>query len=114
MRDAAYDISDYLEVNPSYGTLDDFKNFLAAAHERGMQVMVELVINHTSDQHPWFQAARHAPKGSPERDYYVWNDTDDKYKVPASSLRIPRSPTGPGTQRHSSTTGIASSLINQT
>ena len=80
LRDDGYDISDYLDVNPSYGTLDDFKSFLAAAHERGMQVMVELVINHTSDQHPWFERARRAPKGSPERDYYVWSDTDDKYK----------------------------------
>ena len=80
LRDDGYDIADYLDVNPSYGTLQDFKDFLAAAHDRGMQVMVELVINHTSDQHPWFQRARKAPKGSPERDYYVWNDTDDKYK----------------------------------
>ena len=80
LRDDGYDIADYLDVNPSYGTLQDFKDFLAAAHERGMQVMVELVINHTSDQHPWFQRARKAPKNSPERDYYVWNDTDDKYK----------------------------------
>ena len=80
LRDDGYDISNYLDVNPSYGTLEDFKDFLSAAHERGMQVMVELVINHTSDQHPWFERARRAPKGSPERDYYVWSDTDDKYK----------------------------------
>ncbi len=80
LRDDGYDISDYLDVNPSYGTLADFKEFLGAAHERGMQVMVELVINHTSDQHPWFQKARRAPKGSPERDYYVWSDTDAKYQ----------------------------------
>jgi maltose alpha-D-glucosyltransferase/alpha-amylase len=57
LRDDGYDIADYLDVNPSYGTLDDFKEFLAAAHDRNMQVMVELVINHTSDQHPWFQRA---------------------------------------------------------
>ncbi len=80
LKDDGYDISDYLDVNPSYGTLEDFRDFLAAAHERGMQVMVELVINHTSDQHPWFERARHSPKGSPERDYYVWSDTDDLYK----------------------------------
>jgi maltose alpha-D-glucosyltransferase/alpha-amylase len=80
LRDDGYDIADYLDVNPSYGTLQDFKDFLAAAHERGMQVMVELVINHTSDQHPWFQRARKAPKGSPERDYYVWSDTDERYR----------------------------------
>src|SRR3954452_7280452 len=79
LRDDGYDISDYMNVNPSYGTLDDFKAFLAAAHERELQVMIELVINHTSDQHPWFQAARNAPPGSPERDYYVWSNSDQKY-----------------------------------
>ncbi len=80
LRDDGYDISDYENVNPSYGTLQDFKSFLDAAHERGLQVMIELVINHTSDQHPWFQRARHAPPGSPERDFYVWSDSDEKYK----------------------------------
>ncbi len=78
-RDDGYDISDYLNVNPAYGTLDDFRAFLAVAHERGMQVLIELVINHTSDQHPWFQAARNSPKGSPEREMYVWSDTDRLY-----------------------------------
>jgi maltose alpha-D-glucosyltransferase/alpha-amylase len=66
-RDDGYDISDYNNVNPDYGTLDDFKLFLSEAHARNMQVMIELVINHTSDQHPWFQRARLAPKGSPDR-----------------------------------------------
>jgi maltose alpha-D-glucosyltransferase/alpha-amylase len=80
LRDDGYDISNYVDVNPSYGTLNDFKQFLDAAHQRGMQVMIELVINHTSDQHPWFQAARHAPKGSPERNMYVWSDTDRLYE----------------------------------
>jgi len=79
LRDDGYDISDYVNVHPSYGTLDDFKKFLSAAHERSLQVVIELVINHTSDQHPWFQAARKAPPGSPERDIYVWSDTDKKY-----------------------------------
>ncbi|QEL19749.1 maltose alpha-D-glucosyltransferase [Limnoglobus roseus] len=79
LKDDGYDIADYMTVNPQYGTLDDFKAFLADAHRRGMKVITELVINHTSDQHPWFQRARHAPKGSSERDFYVWNDTDDKY-----------------------------------
>ncbi len=79
LRDDGYDIANYVDVNPSYGTLDDFKQFLDAAHLRGMQVMIELVINHTSDQHPWFQAARLAPPGSPEREMYVWSDTDKKY-----------------------------------
>jgi maltose alpha-D-glucosyltransferase/alpha-amylase len=80
LRDDGYDISDYRNVHPQYGTLEEFQAFLAAAHERSMQVMIELVINHTSDQHPWFQAARQAPPGSKERDYYVWSDTDQKYK----------------------------------
>jgi maltose alpha-D-glucosyltransferase/alpha-amylase len=80
LRDDGYDIADYVNVHPSYGTLDDFKAFLAAAHDRDLQVMIELVINHTSDQHPWFQAARNAPAGSPLRDYYVWSDSDQVYK----------------------------------
>jgi maltose alpha-D-glucosyltransferase/alpha-amylase len=80
LRDDGYDISNYVDVNPSYGTIEDFKQFLDAAHERGMQVMIELVINHTSDQHPWFQAARKAPAGSPEREMYVWSETDRKYE----------------------------------
>ncbi|WP_158944397.1 maltose alpha-D-glucosyltransferase [Granulicella sp. S190] len=80
LRDDGYDIANYVDVNPSYGTLNDFKQFLDAAHLRGMQVMIELVINHTSDQHPWFKAARSAPKGSPERDMYVWSDTDKLFE----------------------------------
>ena len=80
LRDDGYDISNYVDVNPSYGTLSDFKAFLEAAHQRGMQVMIELVVNHTSDQHPWFKAARLAPPGSPEREMYVWSDTDQEYK----------------------------------
>jgi trehalose synthase len=84
LRDDGYDISDYTDVHPSYGTLDDFKRFLDAAHKRGMQVLIELVINHTSDQHRWFQRARLAPPGSIERNYYVWSDTDDQF----SGVRI--------------------------
>jgi maltose alpha-D-glucosyltransferase/alpha-amylase len=79
LRDDGYDIADYTGVNPQYGTLDDFRQFLDEAHARNMQVMIELVINHTSDQHPWFQRARLAPKGSPEREMYVWSDTDKKF-----------------------------------
>ena len=79
LKDDGYDIADYVSVHPSYGTLDDFKKFLHAAHDRGMQVVIELVLNHTSDQHPWFQRARSAPPGSTERDYYVWSDTDQRY-----------------------------------
>jgi maltose alpha-D-glucosyltransferase/alpha-amylase len=80
LRDDGYDIANYADVNPSYGTLADFRAVLDAAHKRNMQVMIELVINHTSDQHPWFKAARLALPGSPERDMYVWSDTDQKFK----------------------------------
>ncbi len=80
LRDDGYDIANYVDVNPSYGTLNDFKQFLDAAHQRNMQVMIELVINHTSDQHPWFKAARLAPPGSPEREMYVWSETDKLYE----------------------------------
>ncbi len=80
LRDDGYDIADYTSVNPSYGTLNDFTRFLNEAHQRGMQVMIELVINHTSDQHPWFKAARLASPGSPEREMYVWSQTDQLYK----------------------------------
>jgi len=79
LRDDGYDIGDYREVNPSYGTMEEFRKFVEAAHERGLRVITELVINHTSDQHPWFQRAREAPAGSPERDFYVWSDTDTPY-----------------------------------
>ena len=80
LKDDGYDISDYLNVHPMYGTIEDFRAFLSAAHDGGMQVMIELVVNHTSDQHPWFQRARQAPRDSPERAFYVWSDTEEKYK----------------------------------
>jgi maltose alpha-D-glucosyltransferase/alpha-amylase len=78
-RDDGYDIADYRNVSPDYGTIEDFRKFVAAAHERNIRVIIELVINHTSDQHPWFQRARQAPADSPERDFYVWSDTDQKF-----------------------------------
>ena len=80
LKDDGYDIADYMNVHPMYGTIDDFRAFLAAAHDRDLQVVIELVVNHTSDQHPWFQAARQAPRESPERNFYVWSDTEEKYK----------------------------------
>lgn len=80
LRDDGYDIADYYAINPIYGTLDDFKEFLEEAHRRSLRVITELVINHTSDQHPWFQRARRAPPGSPERAYYVWSDTIEHYR----------------------------------
>ena len=79
LRDDGYDIADYTTVHPSYGTLDDFKAFLTAAHNRGLRVLIEMVMNHTSDQHPWFQEAR-SSRDNPKRDWYVWSDTDTKYQ----------------------------------
>ncbi|GAC1576286.1 MAG: maltose alpha-D-glucosyltransferase [Candidatus Elarobacter sp.] len=76
LRDDGYDISDYTGVHPSYGNLDDVRTLVAEAHDRGIRVIAELVVNHTSDQHPWFQRARNAPRGSPEREFYVWSDDD--------------------------------------
>ncbi|HEX8462518.1 MAG TPA: maltose alpha-D-glucosyltransferase, partial [Segetibacter sp.] len=80
LKDDGYDIADYYNINPSYGTIEQFKLFLDEAHRRGLRVITELVINHSSDQHPWFQRARTAPKGSPERDYYVWTDDPTQWK----------------------------------
>jgi len=79
LRDDGYDIADYTNVNPSYGTLRDFRQFVREAHARGMRVITELVINHTSDQHPWFQRARRAGPRSAWRNFYVWSDSDQKY-----------------------------------
>ncbi|MDP9146610.1 MAG: maltose alpha-D-glucosyltransferase [Acidobacteriota bacterium] len=79
LRDDGYDIADYTSVHPNYGTLDDFKTFLNAAHTRGLRVIIEMVLNHTSDQHPWFQEAR-SSRDNPKRDWYVWSDTDTRYQ----------------------------------
>jgi maltose alpha-D-glucosyltransferase / alpha-amylase len=78
-RDDGYDISDYTDIHPSYGTLKDFQTFLNEAHARGLRVIIELVMNHTSDQHAWFVEAR-SSGDSPRRDWYVWSDTDDRYR----------------------------------
>ena len=80
LRDDGYDISDYFSVHPDVGTLADFRRFLDEAHARGLRVVTELVLNHTSDQSPWFQRARRAPARSRERDYYVWSDDPDRYR----------------------------------
>jgi maltose alpha-D-glucosyltransferase/alpha-amylase len=80
LRDDGYDIADYTDVHPHYGRLEDFQEFLNEAHRRGIRVITELVINHTSDQHPWFQRARVSPPGSSERDFYVWSHTAERYK----------------------------------
>ncbi|QJR11036.1 Glucosamine kinase [Usitatibacter rugosus] len=79
LLDDGYDVADYEGVHPPYGTREDFKAFVDGAHERGLRVITELIVNHTSDQHPWFQAARNAPRGSPKRNYYVWSDDPNKF-----------------------------------
>jgi maltose alpha-D-glucosyltransferase/alpha-amylase len=80
LRDDGYDIADFRNVNPTYGTMRDFRQLLRAAHMRGLRVITELVVNHTSDQHAWFQRARAAPPGSRWRNFYVWSDTTDRYR----------------------------------
>lgn len=80
LRDDGYDIKDYYTVNPIYGDIEDFRHFVAEAHRRNIKVIIELVINHSSDQHPWFQRAIKAPRDSDERNYYVWSDDPEKYK----------------------------------
>ena len=79
LRDDGYDIADYVSVHPNYGTLDDYKQFLDSAHQRGIRVIIELVLNHTSDQHPWFQESRKSVD-NPRRDWYVWSDSDARYR----------------------------------
>jgi maltose alpha-D-glucosyltransferase/alpha-amylase len=79
LKDDGYDIAQYKGIHPSYGSVRDFRLFLREARRQGLKVITELVLNHTSDQHPWFQRARKAPPGSPERDFYVWSDTPDRY-----------------------------------
>ncbi|MBI4194304.1 MAG: maltose alpha-D-glucosyltransferase [Betaproteobacteria bacterium] len=80
LKDDGYDVADYHNVHPQYGTRNDFRSMLREAHRRGLKVITELVVNHTSDQHPWFLAARRAPPGSTKRNYYVWSDTDQTYR----------------------------------
>ncbi|MFZ0580466.1 MAG: maltose alpha-D-glucosyltransferase [Candidatus Acidiferrales bacterium] len=79
LRDDGYDIANYRAIHPNYGTLEDFKAFLSAAHTRGIRVIIEMVLNHTSDQHPWFQESR-SSRDNPKRDWYVWSDTDERYR----------------------------------
>jgi maltose alpha-D-glucosyltransferase / alpha-amylase len=102
LRDDGYDIADYRSVNPSYGTLRDVRRFIKAAHERGLRVITELVINHTSDQHHWFQRARLAKPGSAHRNYY------------GSSSSTPSRRTGRGTRWRSSISGTASTTTSPT
>jgi maltose alpha-D-glucosyltransferase / alpha-amylase len=80
LRDGGYDIADYTNIHESYGTRRDFTRLLREAHRRGIRIITELVLNHTSNEHPWFQRARNAPAGSKLRDFYVWNDTPERYE----------------------------------
>ena len=80
LRDDGYDIADYRRVHPDYGSLQDFKRFVRETHARGLRIITELVVNHTSDQHPWFQEARRAKPGSKKYDFYVWSDVNTKYQ----------------------------------
>jgi maltose alpha-D-glucosyltransferase / alpha-amylase len=80
LRYDGYDISGYLNINPIYGTMQDFKTFIEEAHRRRIRVITELVLNHTSDQHPWFHRARLSPSGSRWRDFYLWSDTAERYR----------------------------------
>ena len=79
-RDDGYDIADYRGVHPDYGAMSDVRRFIREAHRRDLRVITELVVNHTSDQHPWFRRARQAPRGSRARDFYVWSDTAEAYR----------------------------------
>src|SRR3989337_3741706 len=80
LKDDGFDVTEHCDVHPDYGTLSDFKQFLKEAHRRGLRVITELVLNHTSDQHLWFKRSRKAPPGSVWRNFYVWNDSPDRYK----------------------------------
>src|SRR5438093_976749 len=79
LRDDGYDIADYYSIHPDLGTIEDFEKLVDQAHDRGIRILTELVVNHTSDQHPWFQEARSDAK-SEKRDFYVWSDTDQRYR----------------------------------
>src|SRR5437870_6122365 len=79
LKDDGYDIADFYGIHPAYGRVEDFQKFLDAAHARGLRVIADLVMNHTSDQHPWFQASRSDP-ASPYREYYVWSETDQRFR----------------------------------
>jgi maltose alpha-D-glucosyltransferase/alpha-amylase len=110
--DDGYDISAYRDVHPDYGSLADFRHFVRAAHSRGIRVITEMVINHTSDQHRWFQRARHAKPGSPWRNFYVWSTPIRNMPVRASSSSTSSARTGPGTPWPAPITGTGSIRIS--
>jgi len=113
MRDGGYDISDYRKVNPNFGSIEDFETLVSEAHKRGLRIIIDLVMNHTSDAHPWFQAAR-KDRHSKYHDYYVWSDTDQKYRDARIISWTVKNPTGPGMRRHRSITGTVFIFINLT
>ena len=80
LKDDGYDISDYQSIHPDYGNIEQFQNLLEEAHKRDIRIVIDMMMNHTSTAHQWFQRARQAPAGSPERDFYIWSDTQDKYQ----------------------------------
>ena len=115
LKDDGYDISDYTDVHSSYGTLHDFREFLREAHNRGLRVITELIVNHTSDQHPWFQRARRTKAGSRWRNFYVWSDTPaEKYKDARIIFKDSNPLIGAGTPSPKPITGTASTPINPT
>ena len=113
LRDGGYDISDFRAVLPEFGTVDDFVYLLEEAHKRDIRVITDLVLNHTSDAHPWFQQSRNDPEG-PYGDYYVWSDDDSATPTRASSSSTPRSRTGRTTRCAASSSGTGSSPTSRT
>ena len=103
MADFGYDVSDYTGVDPLFGTLDDLDRLVAAAHQRGLRVLLDWVPNHTSDQHPWFQASR-SSRDDPRRDWYVWRDPGPAAARPATGSTTPAAAPGAGTSGPASTT----------
>jgi maltose alpha-D-glucosyltransferase/alpha-amylase len=112
-RDDGYDIADYRNIHPQYGTRADFRPSCEEAHRRGLRVITELVINHTSDQHPWFQAARRAPAGSAKRNFYVWSDSARALRRHAHHLHRHRKSNWTFDRSPRATTGTASSATSR-
>ena len=114
LKDDGYDIADYYSINPIYGTLEDFKTFLREAHARGLRVITELVVNHTSDQHPWFQRSRR-PSPEARREIFMSGATrQTNTRKPGSSLKTLSRPTGPGIQSRRPISGIGFIRISRT
>ena len=114
LRDGGYDIADFMKILPDFGDLGDFVELVEEAHERGMRVIADLVMNHTSDQHPWFQASRHDPDGPVRRLLRLVRQPTSGTRTRGSSSSTPRSPTGPTTRSAGSTTGTGSSTTSPT